>query len=129
MGRFLKSAALVATVAAAASLPGTALHAADAKDGAHIFASDCAVCHASKKDAPPKFGPDLFGVVGRKAGTYPGYNYSPAMKNSKVVWTPEELRKYLESPNMVVHGNKMPFGGVHNEDKVEDLIAYLSTLK
>ena len=67
----------------------------------------------------------LNGIVGRKAGTYPGYSYSEANKNSGIEWTPEELDKYLTNPQAVVPHTKMIFPGLKDEQKRKDVIAYL----
>lgn len=97
--------------------------------GAQTFKSDCAVCHHDTQKAPPSVGPNLFGVVGRKAGSLPGYAYSPAMKRSGLTWTPDELKLYLASPAKVVPGNKMPFMGVHDSSRLDAVLSYLETLK
>ena len=65
------------------------------------------------------------GVVGRKAGTYPGFDYSTANKDSGIVWTPEELDKYLTNPAAVVPHTKMIFPGIKDDKKRKDIIAYL----
>ena len=62
----------------------------------------------------------LNGIVGRKAGTYPGYEYSPANKDSGIVWTPEELDKYLTSPQAVVPHTKMIFPGLKDETEAKE---------
>lgn len=119
----------LALATGAAALLATAAQASgDAKAGADVF-KRCAVCHANTKDAPNKLGPNLFGVMGRKAGTYPGFNYSPAMKNSGIAWTEEKMEAYIVHPQQVIAGNKMPFAGISDHKLAEDLTAYLGTLK
>jgi cytochrome c len=76
-----------------------------------------------------KIGPSLFGVVGRKTGTVPGFNYSPANAGANLTWDPATLDKYLESPRAMMPGTKMTFGGVKDPEKRANLIAYLATLK
>ena len=71
------SIAALGFVAAAATAQAAA--AGDAKNGAQVFMENCGVCHTAEKGAPNKIGPNLFGVVGRKSATAPGYMYSPAM--------------------------------------------------
>ena len=71
--------------------------AADPAAGEAVFRSQCAICHSPKPDVN-MIGPSLFGVVGRKTGSVPGYKYSVSNKNSNITWTPEILDKYLESP-------------------------------
>ena len=96
--------------------------------GAALF-SRCAICHTNAKGAPNKLGPNLFGLVGRKAGTYPGFSYSSAMKRSGIAWSPDRLMAYLAAPQQVVPGNNMPFAGIANAQQRADIIAYLGTLK
>jgi cytochrome c len=85
----------------------------------------CRACHQIGPNAKVAVGPVLNGIVGRKAGTYEGYTYSPANKDSGIVWTPEELDKYLESPQAVVPHTKMLFPGLKEAQKRKDVIAYL----
>jgi cytochrome c len=104
-------------------------HAAgNAGTGASLF-NRCAICHSNTKGAPNKLGPNLFGVVGRKAGTRPGFSYSAAMKRAGFVWTPAKLTDYLVAPQKVVPGNNMPFAGISDATQRADLVAYLATLK
>ena len=118
-------AALVAL--AALGFAGTA-RAADVVAGKQVFQSQCAICHADKKGVN-KIGPSLFGVVGRHTGSEPGYDYSVANKNANLVWTPDVLDKYIADPQKVVPGTKMPYAGLHNATKRQNLIAFLATLK
>lgn len=85
----------------------------------------CRACHQIGPGAKIAVGPVLNGVVGRKAGTYPSYDYSPANKDSGLVWTPEELDKYLTNPQTVVPHTKMIFPGLKDAQKRKDVIAYL----
>ena len=93
--------------------------------GEKIFAH-CAPCH-SNKPGENKFGPSLAGVFGRKSGTEPGYNYSPAMKGLNVTWDETNLDEYLQGPGKFVRGTKMVYF-VPNEKDRQDVIAYLKTL-
>ena len=85
----------------------------------------CRACHQIGPNAKNGVGPVLNGVVGRKAGTYPGFEYSDANKNSGIIWTPEELDKYLTSPQTVVPHTKMIFPGFPDAQKRKDVIAFL----
>lgn len=85
----------------------------------------CRACHQIGPNAKIAVGPVLNGVVGRKAGTYPGYSYSPANKDSGITWTAEELDKYLTNPQAVVPHTKMIFPGLKDDQKRKDVIAYL----
>jgi cytochrome c len=98
----------------------------DAEHGKSVFKA-CAVCHAT--DHANRVGPGLEGIVGREAGTAAGFRYSNAMKNSGILWDDNWLDAYLESPQKVVPGNKMPYAGLKNATDRADLIAYLATLK
>jgi cytochrome c len=101
-------------------------YAQDAEHGKTIF-NVCAVCHST--DHANRVGPGLEGIVGRKAGTAPGFLYSDAMKKSVIVWDTKILDAYLESPQEVVPGNRMPYAGLKDTTDRADLVAYLATLK
>lgn len=103
-----------------------AASAGDAVAGQKAF-SACVACHSVTANKNG-FGPSLFGVVGRTAGTVPGYSYSAAMKTAGT-WTLARLDAYVTNPKAAVPGNKMPFNGVADAQKRADIIAYLATLK
>jgi cytochrome c len=107
-----------------AALAAPAL-AADANHGKEIFLA-CAACHTEKPDA---LGPSLKGVVGRKAASLQDFRYSAAMKRANLTWTEANLHDYLTDPQGKVKGNRMPFSGLPNANDVNDVIAYLVTLK
>jgi len=71
-------------------------------------------------------GPSLAGIMDRKAGTESAYNYSPAMKQSGLVWDGKTLDAYLADPQKLVPGNKMPFPGLKTDHDRADIIAYLA---
>jgi cytochrome c len=131
MAGLLTRTGLVAAsvLAAAGSLAANPAAAADAVHGKTVFNQQCSICHSSARGGPTIVGPSLFGVVGRKAGSLAGFSYSPAMKGAGFTWTDDKLHEYLPAPAKLVPGNKMPFGGVHNPVQVDDLVAYLGTLK
>lgn len=122
MARILIAAALALSAVATPALAG------DAAAGKAYFKSTCAMCHGDTATSSPGIGPRLFGVVGRKAGSFAGYHYSPAMAAAGFTWTPSQLQTYLISPQTMVKGNKMPFTGVADPRKREDVVAYLATL-
>jgi cytochrome c len=103
---------------------GSAARAQDVAAGEKNFVV-CRACHQIGAGAKIAVGPVLNGVVGRKAGTFPGYTYSTANRDSGIVWTPEELDKYLTSPQAVVPRTKMIFPGIKDDQKRKDVIAYL----
>lgn len=109
-------------IALFATLPSLA---ADATAGAQIF-KKCAACHSIGPGATTKVGPELNGVVARKAGSLPGYNFSAAMKNSGLTWDTATLFTYLHGPQKLVPGTKMTFPGLSSDDDVNNIIAYLS---
>ena len=129
MARILTLSA-AALIGAAAFAGAGALSAANVSPtGEKVFKSNCAVCHAASEKGGPSVGPRLFGVVGRAAGSVPGYKYSPAMQMAGMVWTEANLKKYIADPKKVVPGDKMPYAGLKDEAKREALVAYLATLK
>lgn len=107
-------------------LVASAAYAQDAAHGKSVFKA-CAACHAT--DNANRVGPGLGGIVGRKAGTSPGFRYSNAMKNSDIVWDDKLLNAFLESPKKAVPGTKMPYAGLKDATDRADLIGYLATLK
>lgn len=120
----LASVSLILAVAAAPSA-----HAAgDPVKGKAVFAQ-CAACHKADASGKSTLGPNLWGVVGRPAGTLPGFAYSPAMKGAKRSWTPANLDAYLIAPAAAVPGNRMPYAGLKAPADRSNLIAYLATLK
>jgi cytochrome c len=120
--RHLSLAIALSGCAALAALPAAA---ADVEHGRQLFLA-CAACHTDRPDA---LGPNLRGVVGRKAGGREDFRYSNPMKRAGFVWDAANLREYLADPQAKVKGNRMPFGGLRDTKDVEDVVAYLATLK
>ena len=110
-----------------AGLAPAAAHAGDPVNGAQVFRR-CAICHSTTAGTRSSVGPNLAGIVGRRAGTG-AFNYSQAMKNAGFVWTAEKLDEFLLRPNTVVRGSRMAFGGLPNAKERADVIAYLKTRK
>ena len=96
----------------------------DAALGEKVFLK-CRACHQIGEGAKDAVGPVLNGVVGRKAGTYPDYNYSDANKNSGITWDVATLKEYLKNPRAKVPGTKMIFPGLPKEEDIDNVIAYL----
>jgi cytochrome c len=111
--------ALAVTLLAA----GSARADGDAARGEKKF-GDCAACHKLEAGAN-NVGPSLHGIFGRKAGEIADFRYSPAMKRSAIVWTPETLDKFISEPQAMVPGNRMPYAGMASAGDRADLIAYL----
>jgi cytochrome c len=111
--------------ALAAAWPAAQPAAADAGHGKALYEA-CAACHTDRPDA---VGPSLRGVVGRKSAALEDYRYSNPMKRANLVWDEGTLRAYLADPQATVKGNRMPFGGFGEPSDIDDIIAYLKTLK
>ncbi|MBT0667680.1 c-type cytochrome [Novosphingobium profundi] len=87
----------------------------------------CKTCH-SVEAGRNMVGPSLHGIVGSTAGDVPGYAFSPALKASGIVWTPEKLDEWLQGPMKMVPGTKM-VQMIPDPAKRQEIIAYLETLK
>lgn len=122
-------AVLVISLSAIATSLGSSagLAAGDRAAGQQFFATHCSPCHATEPGAN-KIGPSLAGVVGRKSGSEPGYNYSPALKAANITWDENTLDRWLQDPTGDVHGSKM-FITVPNAGDRQNAIAYLEALK
>ena len=105
-------------------LAGAARADGDAVRGEARF-QDCAACHRLEAGAN-NVGPSLHGIFTRKAGEIGDFRYSPAIKRSGIVWTPEMLEKFIADPQSLVPGNRMPYAGMANPSDRADLIAYLA---
>jgi cytochrome c len=111
----------------------TPAFAADAVFGQRLF-DRCVPCHTVQQGGRHSLGPNLFGVVGRAAGGAAGYNYSPAMANSDITWTPENLARFLQdtdgsAADSLIPGNRMLQLSVPTDDQIADIVAYLGTLR
>jgi len=96
----------------------------DVAAGEKVFAK-CKVCHQVGETAKNGVGPVLNGILGRKAGSVEGYNYTPANKNSGLTWDEATLKDYLKNPRAKIPGTKMVFPGLPNEADIDNVIAYL----
>jgi cytochrome c len=106
----------------------TQANAADPAAGKSVFSSQCSICH-SPVSGKNMVGPSLFGIVGRKTASVSGFHYSPANLATNLTWDEATLDKYLQSPRTIVPGTIMTYGGLKDDTKRADLIAYLATLK
>ena len=98
-----------------------ALAAGDPQAGEAVY-SRCLACHSLEVN---RTGPKHCGLFGRRAGSVPGYDYSPAMKRSKLVWNEKTLDRFLADPSKTVPGTTMTYAGVPDAKERADLIAYL----
>ncbi len=96
--------------------------------GKAAFAA-CAACHSVQPGGASGIGPNLHGVVGRAAGTAPGFAYSDAMKTSGITWSEAELEAFLANPAAKVPGTAMAAGQVGDAERRSAIIAYLASLK
>jgi cytochrome c len=113
-------------IAAALALGGLgagkpALAAPDAMRGEAIYAR-CLACHALAYD---RVGPRHCGLLGRRAGSVRDFAYSPAMKQSAIVWDEKALDRFLAAPMKALPGTTMTYDGVPDRRQRADLIAYL----
>jgi len=96
-----------------------------AADGAKVF-KKCLACHSIEKGGPNKIGPNIFGVLNRKAGSVSGYKYSKAMLAYGKVWSFEEMNGFLTKPKDWIKGTKMSFTGLKNAKDRAAVILYMN---
>ena len=104
-------------------LAGTAASAAEPPSSFAV----CLGCHTASAGAPSLTGPNLYGVVGRTAGSLGKFGYSAAMSASGIVWTREELDRFLTAPSSHVPGTTMTFGGIDDPAERRVIIDYLQS--
>ena len=129
VGRSQSNCRMRRTVIAGLLLAGFATDAlaADPAAGEKIFKAQCGICHAVVA-GQNRIGPTLFGVVGRPAGSVPGFNYTADHKKLGVTWDAATLDKYLANPRAMVPDTSMLYAGLKNDAERADLVAYLETL-
>lgn len=90
------------------------------------FNGHCRECHSFVQN-DNRLGPSLYGVVGRKAGSVPGFNYSDSIKGSNIVWDEKTLDQWITNPGAVIPGNNMAalFGGITDPAIRAKIIAFL----
>jgi cytochrome c len=94
-------------------------------DAAPASYAQCGVCHKVEKDGGNGLGPNLHGIIGKKAAQVAGFSYSPAMKASGLAWDEATLDKFIESPRGLVAGTKMSYAGLKDAKKRKEIIAWL----
>ncbi len=116
------TAAAAADTQAPPSAQAGPMAAGDPAAGRLVFRK-CQACH-SMEPGENILGPSLAGIIGRKAGSEAGYNYSAAMKQANIVWDAKTLDAYLSDPQKLIPGNKMPFPGLKTDHDRADVIAF-----
>ena len=118
------AAPLLAILAFGASLPAAAQ---DAEAGRRVY-NQCRACHTIDAGGRNGVGPNLHGVVGRKAGAVDGFRYSASLKEKAeggLTWSEENLRAYIANPKAVIPAGSMSYPGLKNEQQMNDLMAFL----
>ncbi len=115
---------LVILASALSILASTGVAAQDAANGEDVF-KKCRACHQIGETAKNGVGPLMNGIIGRKAGSIEGFNYSDANKSSGVTWDKATFLNYIKDPKVAIPGTKMAFAGVKDEKDAADLFAYL----
>ena len=124
---FMKKGTCLAIAAALALAGSPALAAEDAAKGAKVF-KKCKACHTANKGGKHRVGPNLFGIVGRKAGTTDFKKYK-GLKGSDIVWDEDSLDKWLTNPKKFIgKRSSMAFKLKKAGDRAA-VIAYLKSLK
>jgi cytochrome c len=120
--------AACAVAAIAAAIGAASADESSIKAGQALFDGNCHRCHSPTADKK-SYGPPLEGVVGRKAGSVPGFTYSKALANANFVWTPDELKAWMADNDRMVPGTKMRHVGITDHAEQDLIVTYLETLK
>lgn len=97
-------------------------------DGRKLFKNACQTCHSAQAGEAHRQGPNLFGIFERLSGQATGFQYSAALSAANLVWTEENLERWLADPQGLIPGNVMAYVQ-RNPDRRKALIDYLKTLK
>jgi cytochrome c len=119
----------LALATAVAVVPFAARADGDPAAGQRVF-NQCRACHVIENNGRNGVGPNLHGIVGRRAATVANFRYSANMQrlgSEGHTWTEDNLRAYIRNPKDVAPQGSMAFPGVRNPQQLEDVIAYLKT--
>jgi cytochrome c len=122
--RFGGTGRTLTVIALALGLSTARAETPDAAPEGRIVFDKCRPCHSLAASHNGR-GPTLHHLLGRRAGSVPGYPYSQAMAQSTIVWTEATLRRYLADPRRFIPGTKMPFAGLRDRPEMDALLAYL----
>lgn len=113
-----------------ALLPVTTAQAQSLSAGEVVFVKECSKCHQIGPGAKNRIGPQLNGIVGRKAGSVSDFKYySEANRTSGTIWTEENLQQFIKDPRGMIVGTTQVYKGLEDSAEIEALIAYLKTMK
>ena len=123
---------VLAGALAAFSFGAGHVYAAEAKApdltrGERLF-KKCVHCHTVNREGRHRIGPNLHGLFGRRAGTIPGFDFSPAWRGANFVWTEKTLDIYLRNPRQTIPNNLMQFDGLNRPEDRAALIAYMKVI-
>jgi cytochrome c len=118
---------LVAILAASISSQFSSQSLAQEPAAGEVVFKQCNICHQVGENAKNEVGPVLNGIIGRKAGTASGFEYSPGFKSADLVWDDASFREYIRDPRSMFPATKMVFAGLKDERKIADLLAYLKS--
>lgn len=127
----MRSAWILGAALALSPLAAAAQEAGDPAAGQRVF-NQCRACHTPDQGGRNGVGPNLHGVVGRRAGEVQGFRYSGNLRQlaeGGLSWDEPTLRRYLANPKDVIPQGSMAFAGLRNPQQLSDVIAYLNTLK
>lgn len=125
----MKSALTIAAIVVAVLMVGASASAEHMlSPGEAVFIKECAKCHQVGANAKNRIGPVLNGIFGRQAGTVPGFrNYSDAMRQSGIIWTPENFRSFVQDPKVMVIGTTQVYKGLKDDESISLLIEFLQS--
>ena len=124
----MRSSAILSPMILVLSL-GSAQAASEVEAGDPVLGQkqfgQCMACHNVTANGPNKVGPNLYGILGRKAGSKSDFAYSDALKNAGFEWDENKLNQYIRKPSEMLPGNKMAFIGIAKDEVRANIIAYL----
>jgi cytochrome c2 len=123
--RLTRLGTATAMLAANLTAVSTTASAADLARGEQLFHT-CAACHSVLGDG---IGPDITGIYGQPAAMRAGFNYSDALRHRGLTWTEANLRAFIHDPQAFVPGTLMSFPGYERTADIDDVLAYLKSLK